>query len=173
MKTLILYDSKYGTTERCAQHLAAQIKCDVDMQKIIPKKNYDLSDYQQIILGTPIYMGKPRKVFTEFINQHLDTLLTKRLHLYICGMQNADAGEELKNAYPEELSRHATHKAFFGGEFIFTKMNFFEKLIVKTVTKKAIQPSKFREAMMFAHSVMKKWRFLRRISSLTNKNKTL
>ncbi|WP_162921677.1 flavodoxin domain-containing protein [Listeria costaricensis] len=136
MRTLILYDSKYGTTEKCAQHLAAQIKNDVDMQKIIPKKNYDLSDYQQIILGTPIYMGKPRKVFTEFLNNHQDSLLTKRLHLYICGMQEAAADEELKNAYPKKLSEHATHQAYFGGEFIFTKMNFFEKLIVKTVTKK-------------------------------------
>ena len=42
---------------------------------------------------------------------------------------------ELNQNFPSELLEVAEAKGHFGGEFIFDKMNFMEKLIVKKVSK--------------------------------------
>jgi menaquinone-dependent protoporphyrinogen oxidase len=43
--------------------------------------------------------------------------------------------QELANAYPQELVRHAVSTCFAGGEFQFDKMNFFERAIIKRIAK--------------------------------------
>jgi menaquinone-dependent protoporphyrinogen oxidase len=43
------------------------------------------------------------------------------------------AQKQLLGNYPEELIKNAKSTAYFGGEFDFDKMNFFQKMIVKKV----------------------------------------
>jgi menaquinone-dependent protoporphyrinogen oxidase len=43
--------------------------------------------------------------------------------------------EEFNNAFPAELRKHAKACAVTGGEFIFEKMNFLEKAIVRKIGK--------------------------------------
>lgn len=53
----------------------------------------------------------------------------------VCGMLIDKSETELNNSFPQELLSSATAKEFFGGEFIFKKMNPLDKLIVNKVTK--------------------------------------
>ena len=39
---------------------------------------------------------------------------------------------DFKNAFPESLRNHASAKGLFGGELLFDKMNFFERIIVRS-----------------------------------------
>jgi menaquinone-dependent protoporphyrinogen oxidase len=41
--------------------------------------------------------------------------------------------EQFNNAFPEDIRQHAIATACLGGEFLFEKMNFFQKAIVKKV----------------------------------------
>lgn len=51
-------------------------------------------------------------------------------------MRNGEeAKAEINEAFPQELLRSAAAKDYFGGEFIFKKMNFMERMIVKKVSK--------------------------------------
>jgi len=58
----------------------------------------------------------------------------KELGLFICCMEEGETGQkQLLDNYPEELIKNAKATAYFGGEFDFEKMNFFQKMIVKKV----------------------------------------
>jgi menaquinone-dependent protoporphyrinogen oxidase len=43
--------------------------------------------------------------------------------------------QELENAYPLWLKQQAVAKHFLGGAFLFEKMNFFERAIIKRIAK--------------------------------------
>lgn len=57
MSTLIVYTSKYGSTEKCAKQLAEQLTDSFELVDSVP----DLSLFDSIIIGSPIYMGKSLK----------------------------------------------------------------------------------------------------------------
>lgn len=63
-------------------------------------------------------------------------LENKSIGLFICGMQGSDVMEaELNSNFPQGLLKIAVAKECLGGEFVFEKMNFMEKIIVKKVSK--------------------------------------
>ena len=55
----------------------------------------------------------------------------------MCYMDMAHGEKEFDEAYPEELRNHAMAKGLFGGEYVFEKMNFIEKFIIKKITGQA------------------------------------
>lgn len=70
----------------------------------------------------------------NFCKTNLLELLNKKVALFICGMNEPEIVEELNNAYPDLLLKHSTISVTVGGEFLFEKMNFFERLIVRKIT---------------------------------------
>jgi len=74
--------------------------------------------------------------FRIFLKKNLEQLKKERIGLFICGMQDEDIiNTELNQSFNSELMEIADAKEWFGGEFIFDKMNLMEKLIVKKVSK--------------------------------------
>lgn len=136
-KIAIIYASKHGTTEKVAQRLAARLDGDVSLISLKQNKNPDIKSFDTIILGTAIYAGAPQKVMTAFCQSNEGELLGKAIGLFICGMQpgSETREKEIVDAYSKTLRQHAKATAFLGGEFLFEKLNFFEKLIVKKVSK--------------------------------------
>lgn len=136
MNTLVVYASKYGCAEKCAKMVANKLKDNVDLINLKDTKNVDFSKYDKVIIGGSIYIGKIQKEVTEFCSKYLDVLKNKSIGLFICGMQEDAAIEaEINTNFPQELLKIAQAKEHLGGEFIFEKMNFFEKMIVKKVSK--------------------------------------
>ncbi len=136
MSTLIVYASKYGCTERCAKLLSKELNDKVDLINLNNIKVIDFSKYDKVIIGGSIYIGRIQKEVTEFCAKNLDRLKEKRIGLFICGMQEGEMiNTELNQNFPSELLKIAEVKSHFGGEFIFNKMNFMEKLIVKKISK--------------------------------------
>ncbi len=139
MKTIILYASKYGSTEECAKMLTEAlegIQGSIELVKLTGKENVDLTGYSTVIIGGPVYMGKLKEEVKIFCTQHAEELKTKNLGLFTCGMREGEeALSQLDAVFPQELVKHAKVKDHFGGEFVFQKMNFLEKLIIKAVAK--------------------------------------
>ncbi|MDR1792546.1 MAG: flavodoxin domain-containing protein [Bacteroidales bacterium] len=139
MKIAIIYTSKYGTTAKMAQNIASQLAIAPQMQLYDLKNGvcFDLTPFDTIVLGTPIYAGQPLKLMKQFCKINTEQLMQKRLLLFVCGMEkdNSKRQQEIKNAYPEQISQHADCVCFTGGEFIFEKMNFIERLIIKKIAK--------------------------------------
>jgi len=136
MNTLIVYGTKYGCTEKCASILSKKLKGTVDLHNLKDGNPINISQYDNVIIGGSIYIGKIQKEVSAFCINNLDKLKEKRVGLFICGMQSGDVLEtELNSSYPKELLKSAIAKEYFGGEFIMKKMNFIEKVIIKKVSK--------------------------------------
>ena len=56
--------------------------------------------------------------------------------------ENDIAEKQLTSSFPEGLLKNAVATGFFGGEFIFKKMNFIEKTIIKKISKSDKDSSK-------------------------------
>lgn len=135
MKTVIIYATKHGCSEKCAKWLAEKLSGTVDLHNLKMGDGVDLAQYDRVILGGSIYAGRMLKEVTAFCQNRLDQLKGKRLGLFTCGMNQKEADAQLKANYPEELLERAVVADCFGGEYNLKEMNFFEKTIVKMVAR--------------------------------------
>lgn len=146
MKTLIAYATKYGFTKKCCEKLSEKINGDVDICNLKERKNIELAKFDKIIIGGSIYAGQIRKEVKKFCLSNQDELKKKKLGLFICGMTEDDkAMEQLNNSFPQELINNSIAKASFGGEFILSKMNFFERFIIKKIAKTSVDKSNYKD----------------------------
>ena len=134
MKTLIVYISKHGCTETCAQKLAEKLDGEVEILNMKKSPPVELSEFDAIVVGGSIHAGQIQKVVKKFCENNMAMLLKKKLGLFICCMEEGEnAQKQLETAYPAELRQHASALGLFGGEFNFEKMNFMERAIVKKI----------------------------------------
>jgi len=99
-----------------------------------------------VIIGGSIHIGRIQSRIKNFIEKNLVQLLEKQVGLFICHMaEAAEAEQEFKKAYPQQLIEHATATGLFGGEFNFEKMNFIEKYMIKKVGKVTASVSRINE----------------------------
>ncbi|MBZ9687134.1 flavodoxin domain-containing protein [Clostridium estertheticum] len=137
MKTLIVYGSKHGATEKCSKVLKNKLHGEVVVVNIKKDIIPDISLFGSIVIGGSIYAGRIQKEIREFCFKNANTLKTKKIGLFVCCMSEGEkAISQLNNSLPNELMSMATAKEHFGGGFTFSKMNFFEKFIIKMVSKK-------------------------------------
>lgn len=136
MKTIIIYATTHGCTEKTALQLKHYLADDVTLVNLNNQKTADIASYDRVIIGGSIHAGQIQKRVKTFCKKYLSDLKSSELGLFICCMEEgATAQQQLLNAYPEELLREAKTTAVFGGEFDFNKMNFFQKWVVKKVAK--------------------------------------
>jgi menaquinone-dependent protoporphyrinogen oxidase len=133
MKTLILYATKYGSVEKVANLIAEKIPNCI-LKNVKEKNDFQLNDFERIIIGGSIYIGKIQQQITQFCQENKETLLQKEVGIFICAM-NTDNEMQLNHSFQEELLKHSKIAAILGGEFHFEKMNFLERTIVKKIAK--------------------------------------
>lgn len=139
MGTLIVYTSKYGTTEKCATLLAEKLHTPNIVN--VATSTVDLDKYETIIIGSHIRFGKISKQMANFISTNLDHLLHKQVALFICcGFQNQAEQHFIAN-FPQELLDHAVSKQSFGGELNPDTMKGFDRFITKMIMKSAAAES--------------------------------
>lgn len=137
MNTLIVFSSKYGCTEKCANLLSKELKDKVDVVNLKTKNDISISQYDKVIIGGSIYIGRIQKEVTTFCSKNLEKLKERKIGLFICaGMKEEDQiNKKISEVFPSELIDIAVVKKHLGGEYIFDKMNFFERFIVKKIAK--------------------------------------
>ena len=132
MKTVILYESKHGTTEKCATYIKDKHNIQ-DIMKI-SEFNGKISDYERIIIGTPVYIGQINKKVKAFIELNQDILFGKEVMIFICGMNDENYEQMLTMNFSEDMIKHA-RIIHVGGAYDFHKLGFFNKFIVKKIAK--------------------------------------
>ena len=132
-------------TEKCSKILKINLMGKllvVNIKKdIIP----DINSFDNIVIGGSIYAGRIQKEITEFCLKNANILKNKKIGIFVCCMSEGEkAISQLNSCFPNELISMAIAKEHFGGGFTFSKMNFFEKFIIKMVSKKENNGSKVR-----------------------------
>ncbi len=158
MKRIIIYASKNGCTEKAVRLLQAKFADEVKTVNIAKEKAPDLALFDTVILGGPIYVGKPLKVLSEYMQQNLEILKGKELALFVCaGEQDMVLSrQQIASAYPEELYSHAKLRESFGGELYWDRLDFMTKLVLRLVKGIKTGYSRLSEAKIegFAKEVL-------------------
>jgi len=136
MKTIILYATKYGAAAEIAQRISSQLEGSsvYDLkQEGIP----DLTEFDCVIIGSSVYAGMLRKEAKSFILQNAGDLCEKKPGLFISGMSEGDGAGIFKANIPGEVLEATKVSCILGGVFDPKKANFFERLIMKAVSKQS------------------------------------
>ncbi len=135
MKTLVAYTSKNGFTERCARLLQEKLGQDVTLVNLATNQSVNPADYDCIALGGSIYAGKTQPELTKFCQDHVETLLSKKLGLFLCCANIDQVEQQMATTFDARLRQHAAVREHLGYEFDFSKLNFLMKMIVRAVAK--------------------------------------
>ncbi|KTD86516.1 flavodoxin domain-containing protein [Paenibacillus etheri] len=137
MKTIIIYTSKYGCTEKAAYLLKNQLGDETEVVNLMLAKEPTLERYDTVILGGSIYYGKIQKQMTAFTSKYINELDKKRVGLFICaGAKGEEATQELKSSFPEKLYNQSITKEVFGDEIYEEKMTVLDRLVLRVVKGK-------------------------------------
>jgi menaquinone-dependent protoporphyrinogen IX oxidase len=114
MRTLIAYATKSGASRECAEILAAEIGgCAVcDLSENVP----NVDDFDTVVIGTGIRIGKAYKPFRKFLDENEDKLLTKRIAFFTCNVVTKDFEKAAAGNIPEKLRDAAFLIRSFGGK---------------------------------------------------------
>ena len=151
-KALIVYGTRYGTTANTSDVIAdtlRQIGFEVKIVDAKKEKVQSISEFNLVIVGSGIQMGKWTSEPEDFIKKYQKELATKKLALFVsCGGANPlSEGEqkdkELNNAKTKYLEEKATELkvdpialGFFGGCYDFNKMSWFFKKTLSSIKPK-------------------------------------
>ncbi|WCF05930.1 flavodoxin domain-containing protein [Paenibacillus thiaminolyticus] len=136
MKTLILYATKNGAAREIAQRISKQIDGaivrDLKNGGVPPLDGFDC-----VIVGSPVYAGIVRKEAKAFVEKNTSALCSKRLALFISGLDGSREKEYFNANYPSEILQAAKMACFLGGIFDPKKAGFMGRLVMKAVAKQS------------------------------------
>lgn len=134
---LLVYASRHGAVESCARMVAERLgrECvliDCERQEIPP-----LDDYSHIILGFSVHAGSVQKKMIRFMRREITAITDRRPGLFCsCLSKDERAIEYFHKNLPDPIIQASSAIGMFGGAVDFAKMGFFERLIMKRVTKR-------------------------------------
>lgn len=136
MKTIIVYTSKYGCTEKAADVLKSRMGGEVEVINLRLAQEPSLREYDTVILGGSIYYGKIQKEMTAFVNKVKPELASKRVGFFICAGNKEQAAQVLQSAFPDDLLQTAVATEVFGDEIYYNKLSLMDKFILRMVKGK-------------------------------------
>ncbi|MGE4584557.1 MAG: flavodoxin domain-containing protein [Sphaerochaeta sp.] len=136
MKTLIVYATKYGTTEQCVEQLAKQLQGEVVLYNLKDRKVPDLASFDTLVVGGAIYAGKLNRKVQRFCKAQQVLLESKRLGLFTCNMaEGEESAKQIERNYPASCLQHALVSESFGGQFLFSRMGWITRKMIKAIAK--------------------------------------
>jgi menaquinone-dependent protoporphyrinogen oxidase len=161
MKTLIVYGTRYGATTGTAEEIANVLRTEGFEVKVVNAKEEkikDISDYDLIVVGTGVALGKWTGEIEDFVKRFETELPHKKMALFVStGKFMAERQLKEKPTAVEE-----THKididdkvakfglqpisiGFFGGVLNTNKMNFLSRRMFGGFIKSQMGTDGFKE----------------------------
>lgn len=146
MKTLVVYSSKYGATEKCAKILKDKLGESCSLSNIATDDHPSLEDYDVVMIGSSVYAGKMRADIISFVNDNETLLKSKNIGIFLCCKdQGSEALSYINENMPTWVIENAFVQSAFGHEINLEKMNFVERNILKMIFKVKNSYSKIDE----------------------------
>ncbi len=121
MKTIIVYATKSGATLECAELLMSKLPDSKIVS--VKEKIINILDYDTIVIGSGVRMGKIYKPIRKFIEKNLDVLIEKKTALFICNGDPLSVEPTINKCIPRELIDSTICIKSFGGKMPFRKTN--------------------------------------------------
>lgn len=98
-KCLVVFGSKYGSTAEVARAIAEGLGAEV--ADVVGKP--DMTAYDMIVIGSPIYAGDYMTSVTRFIRDNKDLLLERKIAAFITAAADMELDPGLTGEEDEEL----------------------------------------------------------------------
>jgi flavodoxin I len=92
MRILVVYDSKFGNTEKVAEVIGKALGDDARVDRVDHVGAGDLREYELVIAGSPTQGGRPTPLFKEFLREIPDGSL-KNVKVTAFDTRIASAGQ--------------------------------------------------------------------------------
>jgi len=140
-KILVAFASKYGSTSEIAERIG-EVLTSGGHQAEVKEVNRinDLKDYDAVIIGSAVYIGKWRKDAVRFMKVHEPELKTMRVWIFSTGPTGKGDPEKLlegwnlpENVKPIVNSIKAEDVIVFHGSLDMDKLNGLHRFMIKKV----------------------------------------
>ena len=131
MKILIAYATKTGTTKDCAVRLSALFPTHETFLCDLAESNPSPDDYDFVVIGGSIRMGKLDKRVKDYIKRSEAKLKNAKTAFFICNGFSEETENYFEKNFPSELLKKAAVFSSFGGELKSDRQRGLDKVIVK------------------------------------------
>jgi menaquinone-dependent protoporphyrinogen oxidase len=151
-KALIVYGTRYGATANTSEVISDSLRQEGYEVKVVDAKKEkveNISEFDLIIVGSGIQMGKWTGEAEDFIKKHQKGLTAKKVALFVsCGGANPlSEGEKRTQEYETGKQKYLEDQAtefnlkpvalgYFGGCYNFGKMSWFFKKTLSSIKPK-------------------------------------
>jgi menaquinone-dependent protoporphyrinogen oxidase len=139
LKTLIVYGTRYGATTGTSEEIAKMLRekgFDVRILNAKKEKIKDISEYELVIVGSGMRMGKWTDDADDFLKNFQKELEQKKLAIFVSTMKTVseregktdDVAKMRKESLEDKVAQYNLHPialGFFGGVMDYNKMGFF------------------------------------------------
>ena len=144
MAVLIVYASSEGQTAKVADHLGDVLReHDVEFEEYavggVPG-DLDLGDYDGVLLGASVHMGKHQKSMRKFVKRHREALVDAYSGFFQVSLSSASDDEQRQREaadYVENLVDETgwepDHVGVFGGALKFSEYGFIKGKLMKAI----------------------------------------
>src|SRR5215203_5066443 len=141
MRVLILYGTTEGLTTRISEYVAEVIRGHGHQADAVDLKGSGTpnpDDYDAVIVGASIHMGKHEDYVLEFVRNNLDALERLPSAFFSVSMAAHDNMEEAQG-YIEEFVRETGWQpakvGLFGGALLYTHYGFIKRHLVNQIAR--------------------------------------
>ncbi|HCX73544.1 MAG TPA: hypothetical protein DHM37_07495 [Candidatus Cloacimonas sp.] len=133
MKIIIIYASKHQTTQECSLILQRELDGEADLVPLSNVSEFQIKQYDALVVGAPVYYGKPAKEVRKFLEKKQKLLLSKKIYLFLSSKEETS---EYFEAYPQKIIEYARAKIFVGSKLEFKNLSLIERLIMRAIKAK-------------------------------------
>jgi menaquinone-dependent protoporphyrinogen oxidase len=152
-RVLVVYESRYGQTEKIADYCAELARGradDVRVMHVTSVADNDLRDAEVTFVLSPVYYGHPPSSIRAFILRHKQRLVKGEAATAFFTVSGSGGSKRLTE---RQTARKTAHDfvasvgwqpsliATFGGALAYPKYNFFMRFLAKTIAKKRGGPT--------------------------------
>ena len=138
MKALICYDTKYGSTKDVCNYIRLGLKLDTDIKNVCEVHSFD---YDLIVIGSPVFIGKPMKSVENFIIANYEKIRNKKVAIFVTCWAMATEYEESSGEFLEQLKKHLPPCELIGesalpGRLLLNKLNKQDQQLMKRLLRR-------------------------------------
>jgi menaquinone-dependent protoporphyrinogen oxidase len=152
IKALVVYGTRYGATANTAEVIADTLRQDGLEVKVVDAKKekvQSISEFDLIIVGSGIQMGRWTKEPEDFLEKFKNELSKKKIALFVsCGsasplskgeQENKELADAKRKYLEDKAAKHNVKPValgFFGGCYDFNKMSWLFRKTLSSVKPK-------------------------------------
>lgn len=139
MKTLILYSSHDGQTKKIAGFIANKLMAEVN--DIHGNCEYNLAEFDQIIIGASVRYGHFNKLLYKFIEKNAALLNTKQTAFFGVNLTARKKGKDTPetNVYVRKFLQRIQWRpnlsAVFAGALLYPRYSWFDRIMIRFIMK--------------------------------------